>query len=223
MLCKLAWGNVRRARRDYLVYLVTLGIGVMVFYAFNTISVQVDIAGIKELGMRELMGSLMAGMTIFLAFVMGFLLVYANNFIMKRRKKEFGLYQVLGMSRWQVARVMALETVIVSVAALAAGLVAGIALSQLMVFSTAALFKTQVSNFRFFLSGTVFHHRRLPCSHLPRDARLQPARSGQGQDRRPHECRSSRRGRARAESLDLRCGVRGGCGAHGRGLCTPAA
>lgn len=42
MLCKLAWGNVRRARRDYLVYLVTLGIGVMVFYAFNTISVQVD-------------------------------------------------------------------------------------------------------------------------------------------------------------------------------------
>ena len=176
MLCKLAWGNVRRARRDYLVYLVTLGIGVMVFYAFNTISVQVDIAGIKELGMRELMGRLMAGMTIFLAFVMGFLLVYANNFIMKRRKKEFGLYQVLGMSRWQVARVMALETVIVSVAALAAGL-----------------------------------------------ARLQPARSGQGQDRRPHECRSSRRGRARAESLDLRCGVRGGCGAHGRGLCTPAA
>ena len=127
MLCKLAWGNVRRARRDYLVYLVTLGIGVMVFYAFNTISVQVDIAGIKELGMRELMGRLMAGMTIFLAFVMGFLLVYANNFIMKRRKKEFGLYQVLGMSRWQVARVMALETVIVSVAALAAGLVAGIA------------------------------------------------------------------------------------------------
>lgn len=156
MLCKLAWGNVRRARRDYLVYLVTLGIGVMVFYAFNTISVQVDIAGIKELGMRELMGSLMAGMTIFLAFVMGFLLVYANNFIMKRRKKEFGLYQVLGMSRWQVARVMALETVIVSVAALAAGLVADIALSQLMVFSTAALFKTQVSNFRFFLSGTAF-------------------------------------------------------------------
>ena len=156
MLCKLAWGNVRRARRDYLVYLITLGIGVMVFYAFNTISVQVDIAGIKTSGMRELKGSLMAGMTIFLAFVMGFLLVYANNFIMKRRKKEFGLYQVLGMSRWQVARVMALETVIVSVAALAAGLAAGIALSQLMVFSTAALFKTQVSNFHFFLSGAAF-------------------------------------------------------------------
>ena len=152
MLSKLAWGNVRRARRDYLVYLLTLGLGVMVFYAFNTISVQVDIAGIKTVGMRDLMGNLMSGVTFFLAFVMGFLLVYANNFIMKRRKKEFGLYQVLGMSRWQVARVMALETALVSGVALAVGLVAGLALSQLMVFLTAALFKTKVADFHFFIS-----------------------------------------------------------------------
>ena len=39
MLCKLAWGNVRRAGRDYLVYLLTLTLGVTVFYAFNTISI----------------------------------------------------------------------------------------------------------------------------------------------------------------------------------------
>lgn len=153
MLCKLAWGNVRRARRDYLVYLVTLGIGVMVFYAFNTISVQVDIAGIKELGMRELMGRLMAGMTIFLAFVMGFLLVYANNFIMKRRKQQFGLYQVLGMGRGQVALIMTLETAIVSLGALAIGLACGIGLSQLMTFFTASLFRTQIANFHFFVSA----------------------------------------------------------------------
>lgn len=51
MLCKLAWGNVRRAGRDYLVYLLTLTLGVTVFYAFNTISMQVDIAGIDEEGL----------------------------------------------------------------------------------------------------------------------------------------------------------------------------
>lgn len=99
MLCKLAWGNVRRASRDYLIYLLTLALGVTVFYAFNTISLQVDIAGIKTAGMREIMSELLSRLTIFLAAVMGFLMVYANNFIMKRRKREFGLYQVLGMTR----------------------------------------------------------------------------------------------------------------------------
>ncbi len=152
MLCKLAWGNVRRAGRDYLIYLLTLALGVTVFYAFNTISLQVDIAGIKTAGMREIMSELLSGLTIFLAAVMGFLMVYANNFIMKRRKREFGLYQVLGMTRGQVSRVMAYETFIVSGAALVLGIVCGIALSQVMVFFTASLFKTQISNFRFFIS-----------------------------------------------------------------------
>ena len=152
MLCKLAWGNVRRAGRDYLIYLLTLALGVTVFYAFNTISLQVDIAGIKTAGMREIMSELLSGLTIFLAAVIGFLMVYANNFIMKRRKREFGLYQVLGMTRGQVLRVMAYETFIVSGAALVLGIVCGIALSQVMVFFTASLFKTQISNFRFFIS-----------------------------------------------------------------------
>ncbi len=152
MLCKLAWGNVRRAGRDYLIYLLTLALGVTVFYAFNTIAMQVDIAGIKTAGMREIMSELLSGMTIFLAAIMGFLMVYANNFIMKRRKREFGLYQVLGMTRGQVARVMAYETFIVSGAALVLGIICGIALSQVMVFFTASLFKTQISNFRFFVS-----------------------------------------------------------------------
>ena len=129
MLCKLAWGNVRRAGRDYLVYLLTLTLGVTVFYAFNTVSMQVDIAGIKEEGLSELMGSMLGYLTYFLAGVMAFLMVFANNFIMKRRKKEFGLYQVLGMRRGRVATIMALETVIVSVGAFVAGIVLGVGLS----------------------------------------------------------------------------------------------
>lgn len=154
MLCKIAFGNVRRARKDYLVYLLTLTLAVTVFYAFNTISIQADIAGVSEqnAGMGDLLGYIINDLTIFLAFVMGFLMVYANNFIMKRRKKEFGLYQVLGMSRGQVARIMALETLFVSLGALVLGVILGIGLSQLMVFFTASLFKTQISNFHFFVS-----------------------------------------------------------------------
>lgn len=157
MLCKLAWGNVRRADRDYLVYLLTLTLGVTVFYAFNTISMQVDIAGIDEEGLAQVMGSMLGYLTYFLAGVMAFLMVYANNFIMKRRKKEFGLYQVLGMGRGRVATIMALETVIVSVVAFVAGIVLGVGLSQLMMFFTASLFKTQIANFHFFFSVHAFN------------------------------------------------------------------
>lgn len=157
MLCKLAWGNVRRAGRDYLVYLLTLTLGVTVFYAFNTISMQVDIAGIDEEGLVQVMGSMLGDLTYFLAGVMAFLMVYANNFIMKRRKKEFGLYQVLGMGRGRVATIMALETVIVSVVAFVAGIVLGVGLSQLMTFFTASLFKTQIANFHFFFSMHAFN------------------------------------------------------------------
>lgn len=157
MLCKLAWGNVRRAGRDYLVYLLTLTLGVTVFYAFNTISMQVDIAGIDEEGLAQVMGSILGDLTYFLAGVMAFLMVYANNFIMKRRKKEFGLYQVLGMGRGRVATIMALETVIVSVVAFAAGIVLGVGLSQLMTFFTASHFKTQIANFHFFFSVHAFN------------------------------------------------------------------
>lgn len=157
MLCKLAWGNVRRAGRDYLVYLLTLTLGVTVFYAFNTISMQVDIAGIDEKGLAQVMGSMLGDLTYFLAGVMAFLMVYANNFIMKRRKKEFGLYQVLGMGRGRVATIMALETVIVSVVAFVVGIVLGAGLSQLMTFFTASLFKTQIANFHFFFSVHAFN------------------------------------------------------------------
>ncbi len=152
MLCKLAWGNVRRAGRDYLVYLITLALGITVFYAFNTISEQATSAGIgKELG--DTIAGIVSGLTIFLAAVMGFLMVYANNFIMKRRKQQFGLYQVLGMGRGQVALIMTLETAIVSLGALAIGLACGIGLSQLMTFFTASLFRTQIANFHFFVSA----------------------------------------------------------------------
>ena len=155
MLCKLAWGNVRRAGKDYLVYLLTLTLAVTVFYAFNTISVQADLV-LEEEGMPELLGTVMSGLTMFLAVVMGFLMVYANNFIMKRRKKEFGLYQVLGMSRGQVSRVMAMETAIVSGGALALGIVLGMGFSQVMTFFTASLFKTQIRDFHFFFSVPAF-------------------------------------------------------------------
>ena len=61
MLCKLALGNVRRAGRDYLVYLLTLTLAVTVFYAFNTISIQVDLADISSEGLATSLGGIISG------------------------------------------------------------------------------------------------------------------------------------------------------------------
>ncbi|WP_028263457.1 FtsX-like permease family protein [Atopobium fossor] len=156
MLAKLAFRNVRRSARDYLVYFFTLTIGVAVFYAFNTIAVQADFLknDVREM-VREIHG-IVTGLTIFLAIITGFLMVYANNFLMRHRKKELGLYQVLGMPRSMVARTITLETMLVAFAALVIGFAVGALLSQILLFVTAALFGSKVDEFKFFFSSTAF-------------------------------------------------------------------
>ena len=114
MLAKLAFGNMRKLLHDYAVYFLTLVLGVAVFYAFNTISVQGDFLRGDVGEMLGAAGQVLDGVTVFLAVVLGFLMVYANNFLMRRRKKELGLYQVLGMRTGQVTVVLALETLLVA-------------------------------------------------------------------------------------------------------------
>lgn len=152
MLARLAFGNIRRTLRDYAIYAITLVLGVAVFYAFNTIAVQADF--LEGYVSESLQGidRLLSGLTIGLALVMGFLMVYANGYLMRRRTRELGLYQVLGMRVGQVNLVLVLETLAVGGISLAVGLGLGALVSQLMVFVTAALFRSNVSRFHFFFS-----------------------------------------------------------------------
>ena len=152
MLAKLAVGNVRRSARDYTLYFVTLALGVAVFYAFNTVSLQADFLDSNVSERLESIGEILSGITVFLAVIMGFLMVYANNFLMRRRKQEMGLYQVLGMRRGQVSAILALETLLVGLASFAVGIAVGVLLSQLLLFVTGGLFETTVSHYRFFFS-----------------------------------------------------------------------
>ncbi len=152
MLARLALGNVRRSARDYAVYFVTLVLGVAVFYAFNTISNQADFLKPEYGAILGMLGNVMVGLTVFLAFVLGFLMVYANNYLMRRRKRELGLYQVLGMRRSQVSVILMLETLMVSAVSLAVGVGLGVLASQMLVFVTAALFHEQVTAFSFQFS-----------------------------------------------------------------------
>lgn len=137
---------------DYAVYFITLALGVAVFYAFNTISAQASFVQGDVGEMLKAVGQILQGVTFFLAVVMGFLMVYANNFLLRRRKKELGLYQVLGMRRGQVARILTLETLVVALVSLAAGVLLGFLLSQLLLFVTGSLFKVAIKGFHFFFS-----------------------------------------------------------------------
>ena len=157
MLCKLAWGNVRRSVRDYAVYFVTLALSVAVFYAFNTVTMQADfLSSESSQSVLRGLGGIIWLVTLFLAVVLGLLMVYANNFLVRRRKRELGLYQVLGMRPGQVARVLTLETLMASVLSFVAGIAAGVLLSQMLVFVTAALFHDSVTYFRFMFSPSAF-------------------------------------------------------------------
>lgn len=152
MFFRLALGNVRKSLRDYTVYFVTLVLGVTVFYAFNTISGQADFLSEDTRQMVKTVAMLMGFVTVFLSFVLGFLMVYANNYLVKRRKREFGLYQLLGMRQGQVSLILVLETLLASIASLLVGLAMGVLFSQILVFVTAALFNETVTNFSFRFS-----------------------------------------------------------------------
>lgn len=132
MLVKLAFANVRKSARDFAVYFFTLVLGVAVFYAFNSIA---DSSAVQNLpteasSVVELLANIIAGVSIFIAIVLGFLVLYANAFLIRRRRAEFGMYLTLGMGKGDLLKISACETLIVGTASLAVGLLVGIALSQ---------------------------------------------------------------------------------------------
>lgn len=156
MLAKLAFGNMRKLLHDYVVYFLTLVLGVAVFYAFNTMSVQGDFLRGDVGETLSQVGQILDGLTVFLAVILGFLMVYANNFLMRRRKKELGLYQVLGMRTGQVNVVLALETLLVAAVSFGVGIALGVLVSQVLLFVTARMFATTVQHFSFFFSTDAF-------------------------------------------------------------------
>lgn len=157
MYFKLSVRNIRRSVRDYAIYFVTLVFGVAVFYAFNSIGSQQILFDIEEsssASMFELTQDLLSMSSVFIALVLGFLIVYANRFLIRRRKHEFGIYLTLGMSPAEISRIVLYETVLVGLVSLAVGLICGIVVSQALSFVTAALFNITMSHYQFVFSPT---------------------------------------------------------------------
>ena len=151
MLSKLAFKNASKSIRDYAVYFFTLALAVCIFYMFNSIYAQKDIMVVTETTAESMkaLRQILSYISVFVAVVLGFLIVYANNFFIRRRKKELGVYMTLGMSKRNISMILMLETSFMACMALVIGLLLGIFASQMMSVFTAKIFEADLSAYRF--------------------------------------------------------------------------
>ena len=158
MLFKLSLKNIRKSLKDYSIYFLTLVFAIAMFYMFNSIDAQSSMMILND-SKRDIVKSLvfiLGYVSVFVSFILGFLIVYANNFLIKRRKKEIGLYFTLGMSKRKVSLILFLETVFIGIISLIVGLLFGIFLSQFLSVLTAKMFEVDMSNYKFIFSISAF-------------------------------------------------------------------
>lgn len=154
MFCKLAARNVRRSFRDYGVYLLTLTFGVGLFYTFNSLDGQSAMVFLNQ-NQNPIVSSIFVMMDVFSVFVsvvLACLILYANNFLLRRRKRELGTYLLLGLSQGQVSVILFLETGIVGIISLALGLAVGFAASQGLSALTLSMFSIHMAEFHIAFS-----------------------------------------------------------------------
>ena len=154
-LFNLAFKNIKKSIKDYSIYFLTLVIAVAIFYIFNSIDSQTAMMSLNKskMDMIESLVDILSYLSVFVSVVLGFLIVYAYNFLIKRRKKEIGIYFTLGMSRAKVSLILVLETMIVGIVSLIIGLILGVVLSQLISIFTAKLFEADMTKFAFVFSS----------------------------------------------------------------------
>lgn len=154
MLFKLSVKNMKKSFKDYAIYFLTLVLGVAIFYMFNSLDSQQAMlevsASTREL--IRLMISMLGYVSVFVAVILGLLIVYANNFLINRRKKEFGIYMTLGMGKRQISKIILIETILIGVLSLITGIIIGVFASQFMSILVGKLFEADMTKFQFVFS-----------------------------------------------------------------------
>lgn len=154
MLFKLSLKNIRKSFKDYAIYFLTLILGVAIFYVFNALDSQEAMIAVSESTrmIMDLMVTMLSGVSVCVALILGFLIIYANNFLIKRRKKEFAVYMMLGMGKKDVSKILFGETVLIGIVSLGVGLLIGVFASQFMSILVAKMFEADMSAFVFTFS-----------------------------------------------------------------------
>ena len=154
MYYKIALNSVKKSFKDYTIYFLTLTFAVCIFYSFNSIESQkamLDLT-VSQKAYMKLFSSVISIASVFVSFILGALIIYANNFLIKKRKKEMGIYITLGMPKRKVSNILLLETVLIGIISLGIGLILGVVLSQGLSILTAKLFMGSMTSYQFAFS-----------------------------------------------------------------------
>lgn len=156
MLFRLSIKNIKKSIKDYAIYFFTLILGVAIFYVFNAIESQTVLLNVTKdtRDIIKLMTNLLSGVSVFVSFILGFLIIYASRFLIKRRNKEFGIYLTLGMSKRKISMILFFETFFIGLISLCIGTGLGILLSQFMSLIVANMFEANLTEFTFTFSST---------------------------------------------------------------------
>ena len=155
MLYKLSLKNIKKSIKDYVIYFFTLILGVAIFYVFNALdsqTVMMDVSSSTQ-ELIKLMMTMLSSVSIFVSFILGFLIIYASRFLIKRRNKEFGIYLTLGMSKRKISLILFFETLFIGIISLLVGLGLGVLLSQVMSLVVANMFEANLTKFTFVFSS----------------------------------------------------------------------
>lgn len=154
MLYKISLNNIKKSIKDYAIYFFTLILGVAIFYTFNSIESQTVMLNVSKNthDIIKLLTTVLDGISVFVSFVLGFLIIYATRFLIKRRKKEFGIYMTLGMSKTKISKILVIETIIIGILSLGVGLLVGFVTSQGMSIVVANMFNANMKKFEFVFS-----------------------------------------------------------------------
>ena len=147
---KLAVTNLKNNRKTYVPYMLTAILTIMMFYIIDALSMG------KGITQNTLKICLQYATGVIVIFAVIFLF-YTNSFLIKRRKKEIGVYNILGMGKRHIARMMGVETLITAGVSIVCGLLAGIIFGKLMYLLLLKILHNSV-DMQFSVNGTAIGH-----------------------------------------------------------------
>lgn len=127
---RLAFTNIKNNKTLYMPYIISGMVMIAMFYVMMFLN---NSKGLGKVPGADALASIMGLGCGTIAVFSYIFLFYTNSFIIKRRKKEVGIYNILGMEKRHIARVLIIETLTVALAAIVSGIIAGILFSKLMI------------------------------------------------------------------------------------------
>ena len=153
MLNKLAFRNMKRSARDYLVYILTMTVVTALMYAFsslifqNGLSVHFDVEGV--------MGMMIGLATVFIVLIVAWLINYMVRFMLEKRSGEFGIYLLLGIKKKTVSKLYIRENILLGCAAFFFGLIFGVLLQQVLLSIMYSMVRMEYHLHIAFHAGTI--------------------------------------------------------------------